>query len=152
IMSDSTVGAFGVTTLVLIALVQTVALTTILQHASLVGWAVLASPVLGRFSATCAAWLGRPARLDGLGVSVMRRPDVIGVAVAAITVVVGLMPLVLLLGVRGWIVAGTGLLISPVVPHLVSMRFGGVTGDVMGASVLLTETIFLFVAAVVGVI
>ena len=38
---------------------------------------------------------------------------------------------------------GLGIVLALAVPHLLSLRFGGVTGDVMGASVLLTETLLV---------
>ena len=152
IMRDSRVGAFGAATIVMISLIQVASITTILENASAVGWSLFAVPVLGRLSATFAAWLGKPARSDGLGLSVMRRPDLLGLIVVILALAVGLGPLVALLGTKGLAVAIVGLILAPVVPHLVSMRFGGVTGDVMGASVLITETLILFTAAVVGVV
>ena len=46
------------------------------------------------------------------------------------------------LGLQGptlWAVTLAGLLMALVVPHLLALRFGGVTGDVMGASIQLVE-------------
>jgi cobalamin synthase len=52
-------------------------------------------------------------------------------------------------GVIGIALFGFGVLVALAVPHLLATRFGGVTGDVLGASVLLTETA-LFVAFALG--
>jgi cobalamin synthase len=43
-----------------------------------------------------------------------------------------------------------GIILALVVPHLLSARMGGVTGDVMGASVLIVETLLLLTAGVIA--
>ncbi|TLM78034.1 MAG: adenosylcobinamide-GDP ribazoletransferase, partial [Actinobacteria bacterium] len=56
-------------------------------------------------------------------------------------------------GVAGLACAGVAVFSALAVPHLIAQRMGGVTGDVMGASVLITETIaFTTFALVLGAI
>jgi adenosylcobinamide-GDP ribazoletransferase len=115
-----------------------------------IAWAwpmLVATPALGRVSLVFAAWLGVPARPGGLGARIMGRPGIGSVAVASlgtIAIVAGLYAaggtLQLAWGVAGVIIAAA-------VPHLIAQRMGGATGDVMGASVLVTEAIVLVVAS-----
>lgn len=149
IMSDSATGAFGVTALVLTGALQVTAIGALLSAGALAP--LLVAPAVARFAATCAAWLGKPAKDGGLGRSVMGRPDVIS-AFATFAVLGGATWL-------GWSVAGVaglaflavGVILALAVPHLIASRMGGVTGDVMGASVLVVETgLYVLAAIVVG--
>ena len=153
IMADSATGAFGATAVAFVALAQVASVATILGTSAVtltVKVAVLvAVPVLGRLAATMACWFGTPANPGGLGASVVGRPRVAG---ALATVVVLATSAVMLhadagtLGV-GWLAAG--ILIAGAIPHVLAGRVGGVTGDVMGASVLLTEASLLLLATLV---
>jgi adenosylcobinamide-GDP ribazoletransferase len=143
IMSDSRTGAFGATAVALVALIEVTAIGAIIARPHEL--VVLLVPVISRFSATAGAWLGAPARPGGLGRSVIGHPN-------ALSVLIALVPLA---GVAtgmwggydmpGLILAACGVIVALAVPHVLSSRFGGVTGDVLGASVLITETA-LFVA------
>jgi adenosylcobinamide-GDP ribazoletransferase len=149
IMADSATGAFGTTAIVLVALLEVSAIYAVINVAH--GLPVLIAPVVARFSATCGAWFGTPARSDGLGRSVIGSPTAGGVVPAALCLALtgavawwgfGMLGVGLFLG---------GLLVAAAVPHLLSSRFGGVNGDVLGASVLITEAVVLaaFAMAVV---
>lgn len=150
VMSDSAVGAFGATAIALVALLQVGALSEVAATASTVAPVVLV-PVCGRLAATFSAWLGKPAKPGGLGRSVVGRPTVFGVAatLASFAAAVGL---ALLAGAE-WMplaaIAGAGVLLALVVPHLIAQRFGGVTGDTMGASVMVVESAMLVTILVV---
>jgi cobalamin synthase len=50
------------------------------------------------------------------------------------------------------ILFGSAIVLVPVVPHLIAARIGGVTGDVMGAAILATETLLLALAGLVTVL
>ena len=107
---------------------------------------MLLVPALARFSATAGCWLGTPARAEGLGRSVMARADGCWARCRRCAVLLAFAAAMWLgYGVPVRIVFGFGILLALAMPHLLARRFGGVTGDVLGASVLLTETL-LFVA------
>lgn len=141
VMSDSAVGAFGAVAVAFLALLQVEALTAIATSPVTVAPVVLA-PVFGRLAATFAAWLGKPAREGGLGRSVLGPPTLPGAlaCAAALALAFGAAWAAGASAVVLSIVGVGALVMALVVPHLVARRFGGVTGDTMGASVLLVET------------
>lgn len=147
VLRSSTVGAFGVTAIVFVALLQVVSFAVIIESGA--WWGLVAAPVLGRTGATLAAGLREPARRDGLGARYSARMSVVELLVAAV-------PVIPLLGWRAEshtaLTAATalGLLFAFVVPGPFVSRFGGVTGDVLGATIILTETAVLVLAAVAG--
>lgn len=144
IMKDSATGAFGVTAVAFAIVIATVAVSDIVESGVI--WPLLVIPALSRSAATFAAWLGSPARDGGLGRSVMTRPGIAGMLPFG-AVVAGVCAFCWLSGgVVGLALAGIGVVAALVTPHLVSARFGGVTGDVMGASTLIVETFLFFVA------
>ena len=143
IMSDSRTGAFGATTVALVAIAEVAAIGAILARPHELP--VLLVPVIARFSATAASWLGSPARPGGLGRSVVARPTTLSLVIAVVPLAAVIGAMWLAFHVAGLALGVFGLLVAFAVPHLIASRFGGVTGDVMGASVLLTEAI-LFIA------
>jgi adenosylcobinamide-GDP ribazoletransferase len=148
IMADSRTGAFGAAAVTLVALLEVAAIGAIVSAPHELP--VLLVPVVARFSATAAAWLGTPAKPDGLGRSVLGRPT-------SLALVVGVIPLAgalvgMWIGFRGvGIVLGAlGVVLAFAIPHVLAQRFGGVTGDVMGASVLVTEALLFAAFAMVA--
>lgn len=143
VMKDSNVGAFGVLALVVAFGFQSMSLAVVLSAGGTGAFAVCAGiPVLGRLAASMAAWLGKPLRSDGLGFSVIGRPG-FGALVSSLVVVI-VSFFALLGGLASSAAFVVGLMSALVVPHVIASHFGGVNGDVMGASVVLTE---LFAAA-----
>ena len=147
IMSDSHTGAFGAVAVALVAILEVVAIWSILVAPHQLP--LLVVPVLARFSATAAAWLGKPARPGGLGRSVMGAPSLFAVVVAGSVLALALFALWVGFGWTGIALGGFGLVMALAIPHVLSLRFGGVTGDVMGASVLLTEALLFAAFALV---
>jgi adenosylcobinamide-GDP ribazoletransferase len=139
ILSDSSTGAFGTTAVMLVALleVSSIALIIAWPHE----FVMLVVPVLSRFAATMAAWLGTPARAGGLGRTVMGHPRMGSIAIAVGTVTLAVAGLAIAYRPGGAIPALVGLAAAFGVPFVLARRFGGVTGDVMGASVLATEAV-----------
>jgi adenosylcobinamide-GDP ribazoletransferase len=139
IMADSHTGAFGATAVTLAALLEVASIGAILVAPHELP--VLCIPILGRFSATAAAWLGAPARPGGLGRSVMGRPTTFAFVLAVVPLAGALVALWIGFQAAGVVLGAFGLLVAFAIPHVLAQRFGGVTGDVMGASVLITEAI-----------
>lgn len=141
IMRDSVNGSFAIVTIVFTVAIQLAALTALIEMR---GEAVLLGiPALSRLSAVFAAWLGTPVPGSGLGASVMGRPTAGAVLTCALWTSVAAASFVLSLGggVIAWVGLGSAVLAAMAVPHLLSVRIEGVNGDVMGASILIVETI-----------
>jgi len=142
IMRDPSVGAFGVTVLVLVLLLKTAALANLT-----VTWpALLLAPLWARWLILVAA--RRPsARPGGMGASLGPVLDAQRLALVA------LLPLALTGGVGMWhwpviAAAGAAVLAALGVLWLAQRRLGGVTGDVFGAVVEVSEAAFVCVACV----
>lgn len=145
VMRDSATGAFGVVAIVLVMVAQVVAVAVIVE--SRAWWALAAAPVLGRFGAAAALIQLRPARPDGLAARYAGAETTVGVLV----IVASLVPLLLFPPDHGrFIAALVGVAVSQLVPMGLARRFGGITGDVLGATVVLTETAVLVWAALAG--
>jgi len=145
VMRDSRTGAFGVTAVGLGLLLQTLAAGAIVESRS--WWALGAAPVLGRWAAAMALSQHQAARAEGLAASLARRESVQGAFVAAL-------PLVGLMAVRQAperiaIVAG-GVIVAVVSAWWLARKFGGVTGDILGAVIIVVETAVLVAGAFVG--
>ena len=147
IMGDSHTGAFGATAVALVALVEVLALGAIIGHPHELP--ALLVPVISRFSATAAAWLGTPARPGGLGRSVMGHPSTLGMLIGTVPLAGAFIGLWIGFNLAGLALGAFALCVAFAIPHVLAQRFGGVTGDVMGASVLLTEAIFFAAFALV---
>ena len=148
IMSDSHTGAFGAAAIALVAITQVAAVAAILSAPHELP--LVAIPAIGRLAATAAAWFGTPARPSGLGRSVMARPSGVSALSAIVAVAGAVAVLGYALGLPGAVAGVAGAVCALGVPHVLAQRFGGVTGDVMGASVILTETLLLVAVALVA--
>ncbi len=151
IMKRSDVGPFGVVTLVLVLLLQISGLTAAYTiHRGAV--AVIVAAMTGRLAVTAACCAPIPAaRPEGLGAWVagsvrVRTAVVSGIVVAVVSGLLGLI-----------IDAQTAALAAAAVPLGIAgalvlltrcvQRFGGITGDVLGALVETSTTIALLVVA-----
>lgn len=150
IMGDSSVGAFGVATVVLVMLAQVGAIAAIVSMpVSLL--VLVAAPVFGRMGATFGAWLGRPARPGGLGAAVVGAPGLGGLAVAGSALGVAGALMLHGYGTMGLVWSAIAFMVAAAVPHVCASRVGGVTGDVLGASVVLVEMLTLVLIAIMVV-
>lgn len=146
VMRDSTIGAFGVTAVVFVALLQVSALAVVIDSGS---WWALGAPVLGRLAAALALWYRSSARPDGLGARYAGGATPLGLVVA-------LLPLVPLAFVPfppvadRVIATAIAVLAAVLLPTAFAKRLGGVTGDVLGAVVLLSETAVFVIGAMAG--
>jgi len=138
IMKKSDIGPFGVAAIALTLLIQAATLTEVGP------WAIVAAWAAGRLAVPLACRRGVPAaRPEGLGALVASTVPVPVVALAATVVAAGA---VWAVPGRPWqgpaAVAGALLVAALLLRHAVR-RFGGITGDVLGAGVELTTTVTL---------
>jgi len=142
IMKDPHVGAFGVIGLILILFLKAVTLASLIPTFSL---SILLATSLGRWCILPAGLfpLARPSGMGADFVAGFRKSFIVWGAVIPLA-------LALLLGVRGIIALGSGLLAAVSILWLAKSSIGGVTGDVFGMVVEIVETIVLltFVAGV----
>ena len=141
IMRDSRIGSFGVLALIFAVAVKASVLAGLPGPGT--AWAAMAAAAaLSRaVMVPCMAWLP-PARADGLGHGA-GRPDGL---VAAQSLVLGTAAAVALLGWSAGITALVAAALAAVaVARVAVARFGGYTGDVLGATQQLAE-IFVLIA------
>jgi adenosylcobinamide-GDP ribazoletransferase len=155
VMRQSTVGAFGVTTVIFVVLLQVSALDRCIQlhRGSL---SIVLSVTVGRLAMLLACRRGIPAaRPDGLGQmfagTVSRR--VVAVAVALTFAAAGIEGKFDIdggqtrLAMHAILAAAIALIISELLRRLWCRRLGGITGDVLGAlNELATLTVLLLMA------
>jgi adenosylcobinamide-GDP ribazoletransferase len=143
IMARSDIGPFGVVTLVLTLLIQVGALAQA-ERAGRGPLAILVAAVAARLAITLACRRGVPAaRPGGLGALVAGTVHPAAGAVLAAAAIAGGVAL-------GWIYAvavASGLTCSVLLTALATRRFGGITGDVLGAVAEITAAACLLVTA-----
>src|SRR5215813_1293210 len=138
IMSDSRIGAFGAMALVIVLMLELAALSELPPAAR---WrALVTAPVVARATPALLGRWFRAARADGqgavfaAGLGRAAAPAALAVAVAVAVGVLGWLGVVALgVGVGGAVAAGAFL----------ARRVGGITGDVLGAGVEVTEVAVL---------
>jgi adenosylcobinamide-GDP ribazoletransferase len=135
IMKKSDIGPFGVVAIGLTLLIQTAAV------ASLTPWTLVAAAATGRLAITLACRRGvRPARPTGLGALVAGTVPVpaailVTLAVAAASTLAGLW--------RGPLAVALAVVTALLLIRHTGKRFGGLTGDVIGAATELATTVAL---------
>lgn len=140
IMKDSRIGSFGAGALAL-TLMACAASSAVLVSAGRYG-ATLLAPVMARWSAAVALSTLPAARPDGLAARLVssRPPSAYVVATLPVALVAGL----------AWpspLPVAVGLVAAVALPRLLSRPVGGLTGDIVGASIVLVETAVLLAAA-----
>ncbi|MGH9307958.1 MAG: adenosylcobinamide-GDP ribazoletransferase [Vicinamibacterales bacterium] len=140
IMRDPAIGSFGATALVLVITTKVTALAVLLERGAAIPFLV-AAPAISRWTiAALAAWLPYARAEGGLGQAVTRGQNTMGFLIAT-----AIMTLIASAALRvDAIVAWTlAVLTMALLARAARHRIGGVTGDVFGASVELTETVVL---------
>lgn len=140
IMRDPHIGSFGVLALVLAVSIKVVAIATLIERRMATAF-LIAAPALARWTVVpLALWLPYARPDGGLGQAVAGHQTpgrtalatILAIAVAAIA-----------LRQRAVVVTGIAALVTLAVGLTARKRIGGVTGDVFGACVELTETSLL---------
>jgi adenosylcobinamide-GDP ribazoletransferase len=150
VMKKPDIGPFGVAAIALVLLIQTAALATLAEA----GWAVgvgsvVAAFAVGRLAVSLACRRGVPAaRPQGLGALVAGTVPTPVVLVAGVLVAAGAV-----WAVPGQPWVGPAAVILAVGAVLVLLRhavrrFGGITGDVIGAAVEIATTVALVVLTI----
>ena len=144
IMKDSTIGAFGVSALIFVIVGKILSISALPEGFRL--GSILLIPSLSRWTSSIVARQGAPASTEGLGyiftVYSTRKAFLLSAALALVFSL-------LLLGFKGVIVFGFISIFSVFLTSFFNRAFGGVTGDVFGAVLELSE---VFGFLVVGII
>ena len=143
IMKKPDIGPFGVAAIALVLLLQTTALAG-LTHRPWV--AVPVALAAGRLGVTLACRRGVPAaRPDGLGALVAGTVPAPVAVTAAVAVAVGALWAVPGRPWQGPAAVGAAVLVALLLVRHAVRRFGGITGDVLGACVEAATTVALLV-------
>ena len=139
IMKDSRQGAFGVLAMIFDIIIKIQLLTHLIP---VVPWIILLWPVWGRLGASAAAVLGSYAGTEtGLGRHMVEKSGLRELGLAALFT---LAPS-LFFGPMALLAAAAALLFGLALTLVWHRALGGVTGDILGASVELTEIFALLV-------
>jgi adenosylcobinamide-GDP ribazoletransferase len=139
VMKRSDIGPFGVATLILVLALQIgCVMAAYTQHRG--GLAIIVAAVAGRLAVTLACTPGVPsARPEGLGAWVAGSVGTRTAAGVAVLCLAGCVGLGFVRGAGGALLAGAavvaGVLCAMAVLRRCVTRFGGITGDVLGALV-----------------
>jgi adenosylcobinamide-GDP ribazoletransferase len=137
-MKKSDIGPFGVAAIALTLLIQAAALPESGP------WAIIAAYAAGRLGVTLGCRRGVPAaRPEGLGALVASTVPTPVVVAAAAVVAAGAVWAVPGRPWQGPAAVAAALLVTALLLRHAVRRFGGITGDVLGAAVELTTTVTL---------
>lgn len=142
VMKKPDIGPFGVAAVAITLLVQAAALTSASSGAVIAAWAA------GRLCATAACRRGVPAaRPEGLGALVAGTVPVLAAGLAALVVTAGSVFAVPGRPWQGPVAVAVALLAAYALVRHAVLRFGGITGDVLGAAIEGGTTLALVVLA-----
>ncbi|MDO5044137.1 MAG: adenosylcobinamide-GDP ribazoletransferase [Coriobacteriia bacterium] len=140
ILKDPHIGSFGVIAIVIASLVLVVGFDVLAKGQSTLELFFILP--LSRVSATFAAFYLKPAFSSGLGKTMARKPGPHDLFVTILALVLGTYVGLYMYGVQAQaLLLVVGLCLSALVPWIIQKAFGGTNGDVMGASIVVTEVL-----------
>lgn len=142
IMRDSRIGAFGAIGLILFLLLEIAAVAEL--PASVRGGALLATPAIGRATPALLACCFPAARAEGQGATFRAG---VHARAAAMALVVAALGAGATLGLPGLAALAAACLGALGLGRFLTIRLGGITGDVLGAAVEAGELIALLTVA-----
>ncbi|MGH7910057.1 MAG: adenosylcobinamide-GDP ribazoletransferase [Thermodesulfobacteriota bacterium] len=144
LMKDSTIGAFGASALIFVIVGKILSISALPEGFRL--GSILLIPSLSRWTSSIVARQGAPASTEGLGyiftVYSTRKAFLLSAALALVFSL-------LLLGFKGVIIFGFISIFSVFLTSFFNRAFGGVTGDVFGAVLELSEVFGFLVGGIV---
>jgi len=139
VMKDSFVGAKGIIALICLLMLKFFLLLEI--NPEYKSYALLFSPVMGRYSMVIGTYLSPYAREEGLGKAFFNHKTIKDALWSTlIVIIVGLA----LFNLTGFYLIGSNLLISLLLIAYVKKRIGGLTGDTLGGLNEIIELTTLF--------
>ncbi len=141
ILKDSAIGAAGAVALICVLLLKVLALGELISMQSI--WVLMLAPVLGRTAAVGLLLTTPYVREQGLGSALLdkmpRQPLWAMVAMVIVVAVLVNLVAVLIAAVLLWLIR-----------RMMIKNLGGCTGDTLGASIELTECMWLLAAALMA--
>ena len=142
-MRDPLIGSYGAVALIFVVGVKVTAMATLLDRGAALPF-VVAAPAISRWTIPAlAAWLPYARREGGLGQAVTQERDTFALIVATAATALIAIGALRLDGLIVWAVAAVT---AAWIGGTAWRRIGGVTGDVFGATVELSETSVLLCA------
>ena len=139
IMKDSQIGSYGALSLILIVIMRVSVLTELTYSALGFGICFILASMFGRGMAVilCSAYPVSPHASLGRAAAAPPRPALIT------SILFWLIPLWLIAGSAGLIAACLGGALVLWTGRTATAKLGGLTGDIIGSAILLSETAFL---------
>jgi adenosylcobinamide-GDP ribazoletransferase len=144
IMRDPRLGTFGASAIALDVLIKTGAIAVLLDRGGALAALVAAGAVSRSVSAPLAAVLPYPRAQGGPGSVLTGR---VGRLAASVTVLLGVGIAVLVAGASGAVLVGTAAVVTAGLALIYRRWLGGATGDCLGATTEVSETVMLVLAA-----
>ncbi len=153
IMRDHQIGTFGAVALIVALFLEVAAIASLIERnasgRALTGAltaALTGAPVAGRWSLVLLArWLPYARSGDGLGRTVT---DYVGNREVTVATLLAVAITLMAAGPRGFVWLAASLVATGLFGWMCRRRIGGITGDTLGASAVLCETLTLVLATV----